>query len=58
MLSDSFKAMLFENPEMRKIPIGCQSTAVHVFEDIIDRIMEENPYATIQSILESTDDEL
>jgi hypothetical protein len=50
--------MLFENPEMRKIPIGCQSTAVHVFEDIIDRIMEENPYATIQSILESTDDEL
>jgi hypothetical protein len=57
MLSDSFKSMLFENPEMRKIPIGCQSTAVHVFEDIIDRITEDNPYATIQSLL-STDDEL
>lgn len=56
MFSDEILEKFFSHKEMQKIPIGCQSTAVHVFEEILEDILEVNPYAAIQSLF-STDDE-
>lgn len=33
MLTDEFLERIFANEEMQKIPIGCQSTAVHTSAD-------------------------
>lgn len=45
---------IFSDCEMQKIPCGCQSTAVHVIESVIEKIEQENPYATISELFEST----
>ena len=37
MLKDEILEKIFSNKEMQMIPIGCQSTAVSVFEDVLDR---------------------
>lgn len=50
MFSDDILCKIFAHEEMQKIPVGCQSTAVHVFEEILEDILEENPYATVQSL--------
>lgn len=54
-MKDEILEKIFAHPEMQKIPIGCQSTAVKVFEEILLDIKEENPYATISELL-STDE--
>lgn len=56
MFSDEILEKIFAHEEMQKIPIGAQSTAVHVFEEILEDILEVNPYATVQSLF-PTDDE-
>ena len=55
MLKDEILEKIFSNKEMQIIPIGCQSTAVSVFEDVIEELRKENPYANISDIL-STDE--
>ena len=55
MLKDEILEKIFSNKEMQKIPIGCQSTAVSVFEDVLEELRKENPYATISDLL-STDE--
>ena len=55
MLKDEILEKIFSNKEMQMIPIGCQSTAVSVFEDVIEELRKENPYANISDIL-STDE--
>ncbi len=55
MLNDNILERIFANKEMQTIPIGCQSTAVSVFEQVLEEIREENPYADL-SILLSTDE--
>ena len=55
MLKDEILEKIFANKEMQKIPIGCQSTAVSVFEDVLEELRKENPYATISDLL-STDE--
>ena len=45
---------IFSNEEMQKIPCGCQSTAIHVVQDVIEKIEQENPYATLSELFEST----
>ena len=54
MFNDFILEKIFSHPEMSQIPIGCQSTAVHVFEEILEDRLGENPYATISELL--TDD--
>ena len=54
MLKDEILEKIFANKEMQMIPIGCQSTAVSVFEQVLEDIRKENPYATISDLL-STD---
>ena len=51
MLKDEILEMIFANKEMQKIPIGCQSTAVSVFEDVLEELRKENPYATLSELL-------
>lgn len=53
MFTDEFLERIFANEEMQKIPIGCQSTAVHVFQDVLEDIKEEEPYADLSTILSS-----
>ena len=55
MLKDEILEKIFANKEMQKIPIGCQSTAVSVFEYVLEELRKENPYATISGLL-STDE--
>ena len=55
MLKDEILENIFANKEMQKIPIGCQSTAVSVFEDVLEELRKENPYANISDLL-STDE--
>lgn len=55
MLTDEFLERIFAKEEMQKIPIGCQSTAVHAFQEVLEDIKEENPYADLSTIL-STDE--
>lgn len=51
MLKDEILEKIFSNKEMQMIPIGCQSTAVSVFEQVLEDIRKENPYATISELL-------
>ena len=51
MLTDELLERIFANNEMQKIPIGCQSTAVHAFQEVLEDIKEENPYADLSTIL-------
>ena len=51
MLKDEILEKIFSNKEMQMIPIGCQSTAVSVFEDVIEELRKENPYATLSELL-------
>ena len=52
MLKDEILEQIFSDKEMQMIPIGCQSTAVSVFEDVLEELRKENPYATIIDMLE------
>lgn len=52
MLSDDFLTKIFSHPEMQKIPVGAQSTAVHAMEDVLEEIRKENPYGTISELFE------
>ena len=51
MLKDEILEKIFANKEMQMIPIGCQSTAVSVFEDVLEELRKENPYATLSELL-------
>ena len=42
MFSDQILEKIFADKEMQTIPIGCQSTAVNVFERVLESIREEN----------------
>lgn len=55
MLKDEILEKIFSNKEMQMIPIGCQSTAVSVFEDVLEELRKENPYANLSDLL-STDE--
>lgn len=60
MFNDSILERIFTHEEMQRIPVGCQSTAVHVFEEILEDILEENPYECISNLFVSatTDESL
>lgn len=54
MFSDETLEKIFSNKDMQTIPVGAQATAVHVFEEILEDRLEENPYATISELFVST----
>lgn len=57
MFSDEMLEKIFAHEEMQKIPVGCQSTAVHVFEEILSDRLEENPYASLSELFGSPETE-
>ncbi len=57
MFNDLILERIFAHEEMQKIPVGCQSTAVHVFEEILEDILKENPYEQLSALFLSTTDE-
>ena len=52
MFKDEFLEEILIDEEVRKCPVGCQSTIIHVFEDKLTNIAKENPYATISELLQ------
>lgn len=57
MFSDFILEKIFSHPEMQKIPVGTQATAVHVFEEVLEDILEVNPYASISELLAKNESE-
>lgn len=54
MFTDAVLEKIFAHVEMQKIPIGFQSTAVHVFEEILSDRLEENPYVSLSELFVPT----
>ena len=50
MLKDEILEKIFSNKEIQKIPIGTQATAVSVFENVLEELRKENPYATLSEL--------
>ena len=47
-------SMILEHKDSKILPYGCQTTMIAVFEECLEKIREENPYATVTDLL-STD---
>lgn len=55
MFSDNILHRILADPEIKTVPVGCQSTVIRVVERTLNKIKEEQPYATLSDIL-STDE--
>ena len=44
MFSDEILEKIFSHPETSKIPIGCQSTMIHVIEEVLEEIENVNEF--------------
>lgn len=56
-MKDEILEKIFAHPDMHKIPVGAQSTAVKVFTEILEDIMEVNPYATLSELFPTHDEQ-
>lgn len=54
MLSDELLEKILAHEDSHRVPFGCQSTMIHVFDEVLTEIREEKPYATVSELL-STD---
>lgn len=54
-MKDEVLERIFSHPEMQKIPLGSQSTALSAFIDVLKKMVEENSYVTINELFESSD---
>lgn len=52
MFSDEILEMIFANKEAQKVPIGFQSTMIHVVEEVL----EEAGYVLINTAIKEEDD--
>ncbi len=50
MLKDEILEKIFANKEMQMIPIGCQSTSVSVFEDVLEELGKSR-YSSIALVM-------
>jgi hypothetical protein len=50
-MSNEFLERVFMHPDMSKIPLGTQATALHVFQEVLEDMVKENPNADVQSLL-------
>ena len=44
MFSDEILEKIFAHPETSKIPIGCQSTMIHVIEEVLEETKNVNEF--------------
>lgn len=54
MFSDDFLEKIFENPKSHKVPIEYQTIMINVFEDILKKLKEEYPYASLSELFPTT----
>lgn len=57
MFNDEILEKIFAHKEMQRIPVGCQSTAVHALEEVLEDILEVNPYEQLSALFLSATDE-
>lgn len=50
-MNDKTLEELLKDKDMQTIPIGCQCTALNVFERFLQRKVKENKHATISELL-------
>ncbi len=55
MFTDEVLEKLFSNEEIQKLPVGTQSTVVKSFQEVIEDLKEEHPYAELSSILSTNE---
>lgn len=53
-MRDEVLERIFAEEEMQKIPLEAQSRAIKAVDIVLKKIKEENPYATINELFEST----
>ena len=51
MLNDYVLEKIFSSKEAKNVPIGYQATMVSVFDEVLEEIKGENPYADFSAIL-------
>lgn len=51
-LKEDILTEIITDEEMQQIPIGCQSTAIHVFEQMLIKRAGVNPYEPISELLQ------
>lgn len=44
MFSDEILEKIFAHPETSKVPIGCQSTMIHVIEEVLEETENVNEF--------------
>lgn len=44
MFSDEMLEKIFAHPETSKVPIGCQSTMIHVIEEVLEETENVNEF--------------
>lgn len=54
MFEEKFLTKLFTEKDMMTIPCGCQSTAIHSMERVIEEMVKENPNAKLSELLQPT----
>ena len=50
-MCDELLEKILGHEDSHKIPYGCQATMIAVFEECLEKIREENPYATVTDLL-------
>lgn len=50
MLKDEVLEKIFTNEEAHTVPIGYQSTMIHVVENVLDEMRKEKPYAELSEL--------
>lgn len=50
MFKDEILEKIFDDKEMKTVPIGCQATVVSVIDRILEETKEANPYGTISEL--------
>lgn len=55
MFTDEVLEKFFSDMEMQRIPVGCQSTAVRVFERIVEEMVRDDEYAYLSKLLSEYD---
>ena len=52
MLSNDVLDKIFINPKIKKVPILFVMECVKVFEEVLEQIKEENPYAELSQLFD------
>lgn len=52
MFCDKVLDKIYEHPKTRRIPVLFVTECIKVFEDVLEKIKEENPYADLSQLFD------